>query len=761
MPEHQYGTDQQDTETPAGIVHEPAPGTAHDEPPAAGGARVLDFRPRSVGAASANAGVNADAAGPTIVDGQIVDDTDVQRIPVDPPAGTDVGLPWRRETSRRPIVAPWLRRSDDVRAAARWAAGWVWHATGFHVVRAPFYAARLTARAPHGAAVAVAGAARWAGDAESRPLREQAVRAGEPDQYLRLSKARAERVAARRRLLLAGGLAAAGVGVALWTFAPEWLLAILLVTAVLVLGWVGTPADRPVTGRSVVTHRPTRLTSELVVRALGALGLAEVNKALAKGANGITFPAPITRDGPGWRADVDLPFGVTVTDIIERREKLASGLRRPLGCVWPEPAHDAHAGRLVLWVGDQDMSQAKSRPWPLAAHGEVDLFKAVPFGADQRGRLVSMLLMFSNVLIGAMPRVGKTFALRVLLLAAALDTSAQLRIFELKGTGDLSPLEGCAHHYASGADDGTLEQAMDSLRELYAELNTRAKRINGLPRELCPENKVTPEIAGRRSLGLFPIVLAVDECQEVFSHPDFKDEADRLATAIIKRGPAMGIILLLATQRPDAKSLPTGVSANVGIRFCLRVMGQTENDMVLGTSAYKNGIRATTFTAKDKGIGYLLGSSDEPQIVRSAYLDGPAAEAIAARARALRDAAGTLSGHAAGASSDRDEDRPSRSVLGDVAAVFAPGEDRLWSDVLAARLVEQWPTTYTGTSPATLAAALKPYGLKPTQVWGTDPQTGEGRNRRGYHRDAITSAWETAERRRRAGTDSSPIDDRE
>ncbi|OLM09293.1 TraB protein [Pseudonocardia sp. Ae706_Ps2] len=697
---------------------------------------MLNFRPRT--------------PHPTVVDGEIVDATDIQHIEVDPPPGTDLTLPWRREVSRQPVVEPWLRSREDIAAAARWAAGWAWHATGFHTVRAPLYAARLTARAPQGAVTAIASAARWAGDAQYRPLREQAIRSGESDQYLRLETAHTERVQARHRLLLAGLLGLTGAAAALWTFAPTWLLAVLTVVGLLVLGWVGSPVDKPVTGRSVVTHRPTRLTSDMVVRALGALGLGEVNKALAKGPNGITFPAPITRDGPGWRADVDLPFGVTVTDIIERRDRLASGLRRPLGCVWPEPAHDAHAGRLVLWVGDQDMSQAKPRPWPLAAHGEVDLFKPVPFGADQRGRSVSVLLMFSNVLIGAMPRFGKTFALRVLLLACALDPTAQLRIFELKGTGDLSPMEGCAHRYASGADDTTLEQAMESLREIYTELDRRSKRIRELPRELCPENKVTPQLSARRDLGLFPIVLGLDECQELFSHPDFKDEADRLATGIIKRGPAMGIILILATQRPDAKSLPTGVSANVGTRFCLRVMGQTENDMVLGTSAYKNGIRATTFTQKDKGIGYLVGAGDEAQIVRSAYLDAPAAEAIAARARALREAAGSLSGHALG-ETDEPQARASRSVLGNVAAVFAPGEDRLWSDIIAARLTEQWPTTYLGFSPATLAAALKPYGLKPAQVWGTDPQTGEGRNRRGYHRDAITTAWETAERRRHGG----------
>ncbi len=88
----------------------------------------------------------------------------------------------------------------------------------------------------------------------------------------------------------------------------------------------------------------------MVVRALASLGLAQVNQAVAKGGSGITFPAPITRDGPGWRADVDLPYGVMVTDIMERRDKLASGLRRPLGCVWPEPA-DRRARRPAGAVG--------------------------------------------------------------------------------------------------------------------------------------------------------------------------------------------------------------------------------------------------------------------------------------------------------------------------------------------------------------------------------------------------------------------------
>jgi S-DNA-T family DNA segregation ATPase FtsK/SpoIIIE len=44
--------------------------------------------------------------------------------------------------------------------------------------------------------------------------------------------------------------------------------------------------------------------------------------------------------------------------------------------------------------------------------------------------------------------------------------------------------------------------------------------------------------------------------------------------------------------------------------------------MVLGTSAHKNGIRATTFRHDlDAGIGYLVGGGPAPQVVRTFYLD--------------------------------------------------------------------------------------------------------------------------------------------
>jgi S-DNA-T family DNA segregation ATPase FtsK/SpoIIIE len=379
----------------------------------------------------------------------------------------------------------------------------------------------------------------------------------------------------------------------------------------------------------------------------------------------------------------------------------------------------------------------------------VDLFQPAPFGTDQRGRWVSLTLMFTSAAIGAIPRMGKTFALRELLLIAGLDPRSELHCYDLKGTGDLSPLACLAHRYRAGDDDEDIDYALADMRALRAELRRRAKVIRELPRHQCPENKVTPDLASDRRHGLHPVVIGVDECQIWFEHPTYGKEFEDICTDLVKRGPALGFVLIVATQRPDAKSLPTGISANVSTRFCLKVLGWRENDMVLGTGQHGNGAQATMFAWKDKGIGYLIGEGADARIARTVYLDGPATETIALRARAAREKAGLLTGHAIG--EDGQHDPAQRvNVARDAAGMFTNSEDKLWSEIVLARLTERWPDRYTGWTPTSLAAALKPHGVRPEQVWATDPDTGTERNRRGYTLTALTHAT-TTERNQNEG----------
>ncbi len=687
------------------------------------------------GPPTGTAPLDPDAAEATRV---LVDSPEAQR-PARP------GLSGLRAAQRRPIVPAWARSRAELAEVCHWAVGFAAHTSGYHLARSPVYAGRLAARAPRGSARVLAGWLRWLFDLEGEPVRAATVRAQDADAYLKLARQRDRRVRWRATVsvLLLAALGLVGMVLLL---APPLLRWAALLAMVATFGVAGRPADRPLLDRAVVVPKAPRLTSEMVVRALGVLGLAGINQALGKDPKAVGFVAPIARDGPGWRADIDLPPGVTVGEVADRRDKLASGLGRPLGCVWPEGNAEVHPGRLVLWVGDQDLAKARQPAWPLAKAGATDLFRPWPFGTDQRGRPVPLTLMFASMVIGSIPRMGKTFAMRLVLLACALDVRSELHAYDLKGTGDFSVLEPVAHRYRAGDDEDDLAYALADLRDLGAELRRRAKVVRGLPRDKCPENKVTTELAGMRSLGLHPIVLGVDECQRWFDHPAYGAEVQAICEDLVRRGPALGIVPLFGTQRPDARSLPTGISANAVLRFCLKVMGQTENDMVLGTSAYKNGVRATMFSRADRGIGYLAGEGDDPQIVRSFYVDAPAAERIVARARALRDRAGTLSGHALG--EDPEPADASASLLADVLAVIPASEAKVWNQTVVARLAELRPAAYGGWEAEQLTAALKPYGISTGQVWGTDPATGEGANRRGIDRQAVADAATERERRR-------------
>jgi S-DNA-T family DNA segregation ATPase FtsK/SpoIIIE len=417
--------------------------------------------------------------------------------------------------------------------------------------------------------------------------------------------------------------------------------------------------------------------------------------------------------------------------------------------VWPEAVADEHTGHLVLWVGDQDMSKAKKPVWPLAKSGTTDLFKPVAFGTDQRGRWVEITLMYIAAVIGAIPRMGKTFLLRLLLLIAALDTRAELHTYDLKGTGDLDPVgNAVSYRHRAGDEEEDIEYAVRDLRALREELRRRAKMIRSLPRDICPESKVTSQLADMKHLGLHPIVVGADECQVWFEHDKYGKELEEICTDLVKRGPATGIVLLLATQRPDAKALPTGISANASARFCLKVMGQLENDMVLGTSAYKRGVRATMFSWGDKGIHYFVGEGSDARIVGSVYVDAPAADAIGARARKARELAGTLSGYALGEEPDADAGS-AYDLLRDILAVVAADEPKVWSETVVARLADLREDVYDGWDPEGLAAALKPHGIATIQVGRR--VNGKVVNRRGIDRSHIVTAIAERDGSRDAG----------
>ncbi|GAA2599063.1 FtsK/SpoIIIE domain-containing protein [Dactylosporangium fulvum] len=614
-----------------------------------------------------------------------------------------------RQQQRQPILAEWARSGRAFRAAVRHALKDAGYVAAYHAVRTPKYVGKVLIWAPVGLVRGLGRSLHWASAEEGNwELRQAAANKGDAEVWLKLD-ARRQRQSRWRWWVLGAAAAATTTGAVMLTLGPTWWRYAAVAATLPVLARIGRPADKPLTDRVSHGNRYRKLTAELVRRALTSLQMPAINGPVAKDPNAISFPVEIHRDGPGHLAVVDLPYGVEATEVVARRGKLASAMRLPLDQVWPDVA-PGHTGRLALWVGYEPASVMKQPTWPLLNAGQADVFKSFPFGTTPRLDAVHGTLTSRNWLIGGQPGSGKTFALRLLVLAAALDPRTEIRGYELKGVGDFARIAPVMTEYGNGFDDDTLAACFAFIEWLYEECRRRSQRIAHYAKlGKAPENKVTPELASLKGSGLHPLVAWIDEIQELMTSKYGKD-AGEILEKVIKLGRALGVILLIGTQIPDKDSLPTGITRNVNTRYCLSVADQTANDMILGTSAYKNGYRATVFvpgddnSPNDAGWGILRGFG-APGSVKSYYVNTTDAERIVQRAIAARVKAGTMPNP----EEQTRDTAPVHDLLGDLARVWPDGEKAAWNETLCALLAELRPDVYTGWEAAQLTTALKPH----------------------------------------------------
>jgi S-DNA-T family DNA segregation ATPase FtsK/SpoIIIE len=642
------------------------------------------------------------------------DDFDAERIisrgdrdggPVDPPnerRTVYATVTSRRTANRKPVVPAWMRNNeqrgqfigDGVRLAGHTAA---WHGT-----RLPKHVVKVLIFAVWGVFVGVGRVLYWANDMESFSIRQAAATANKYDEYERASSRRDKRASSRGKRLTPL-VVVLFVGVIYLTF---WASLLVQVSACLVavptLAYIGRPKGKPMFDRVTIGEEFIKLTAQMTRAAIMACQLK------IKDPGDIKFPRDIYRDPPGWTADVLLPPGIIATDVIAQRDRLAAGFRLPKMQVWPAPVDGEHPGRLRVWVADKPVNAMKQPAWPLLKGGRTDYFKPFPYGFDERLRPVSWRLDEKNSLFGGIPGSGKSLAVRVVLLGAILDPLVVPVIFELKGTGDFDMIEPLCPDglYGSGADEQTKQDAYRGLLWLLRQCDERGPLVKEWSRKLHAENKVTREMATKEPR-LRPIVAVFDEVQELFTDKELGKSAIAAMTSVIKRGRALGIHVMPATQRIDAQSIPRGISSNIGIRLALACTSHVEVELILGTGSYARGARCDEFEPgadKDSGWGYRTGLG-RLMPVRAAYVDNAGAEAVARRAIAMRKAAGM-------------EDRPKvrvRSLLEDVRNVWPLGDTGWWlADILAA--LKALDDTYSDMDEAALSAALKAAGMKVEQV---------------------------------------------
>ena len=475
--------------------------------------------------------------------------------------------------------------------------------------------------------------------------------------------------------------------------------------------WLATAAEADVD----VTIDETTIAS-----ALAALRIPQITDYLKQG-TALQYLTTARKDGRGTHAVIRLPAGVTAEKIARRRADLATGLHRLAKEVWPTTGSEA--GILDLWIADKGALSEGAGPYPLLADGLVDVFTGVPFGKTLRGEPIVAPLMERNTLTGGMPGQGKSSAARVIMCGAALDPTAELRIWVPDSNFDFEVFRPRLARYVMGAENEKIAEILEHLRELHAEVQARGEL---LVRYQTPA--VTRELASK-GIGLHPLFCLLEEAHVAIQHSTYGAEIAQLLVDIVRLGRKRAIHVIVSTQAPTKDSMPRDVTRNCSNGIAFAVGDHVANDALLGQGAYAGGHRATELIpGTDKGTAVVKGfSGARSEMVQSYFLDvdknhDQVSPIIARALTAITDTGRPIPG----APSAAPQIGTSRDLLEDLDEVLGT-EAVPTADIppLLARLAPRW-APYRGMTGKALRDQLAELGVKVPSTgnrWPLDPVT--------------------------------------
>jgi DNA segregation ATPase FtsK/SpoIIIE, S-DNA-T family len=312
----------------------------------------------------------------------------------------------------------------------------------------------------------------------------------------------------------------------------------------------------------------------------------------------------------GWRARIGLRRGQTVTDLINRVPALESGLGTRPGAVRVEPDPD-RADRALIRVLDTDPhAHAIPYPPPPADQPPPSITRPVPLGLFEDARPVTVNLCHRHGLLGGVAGGGKSGVLNVILADLVACPDVVLWGIDLKGGMEFRPWASCLNRLAT-----TPQAAADLLTEAVAILEARARQLATNGDRLW---KPTPSMPA--------LVIVIDEYAELAEEsPDAMQHADSIA----RRGRAVAVTLLAATQRPTQKAMGAGaVRSQMDVRLCLRVRERRDVDLILGQGMLAAGWHAHTLDAPGK---FLISTPDHhtPRRARAYLLTDDTVRSVA------------------------------------------------------------------------------------------------------------------------------------
>ena len=281
----------------------------------------------------------------------------------------------------------------------------------------------------------------------------------------------------------------------------------------------------------------------------------------------------------GWRARFRLARGQTIRDVIAKIPAIESGLGTFRGAVRVYPTRDNYANRCELRVLDAD-PHADAIPWPGPSVSSIS--EAIELGPFEDADPCRVSFLRRHVLFGGATGAGKSGGLNVLIGNLSACRDVVLWGIDLKKGMELGPWLPCLDRLATTPDAAQLLLA-DAVAVLEARAAVLAEQGK---RGWVP----APEMPA--------LVIIIDEYAELV---DDAPGAVRHADSIARRGRAVAVSLIAATQRPTQKAMGHGaVRSQMDVRICFRVRERKDVDLILSQGMLAAGWQAHTLDAPGK-----------------------------------------------------------------------------------------------------------------------------------------------------------------
>lgn len=252
------------------------------------------------------------------------------------------------------------------------------------------------------------------------------------------------------------------------------------------------------------------------------------------------------------------------------------------------------------------------------AFGESDSTLTLPLGRDVSGEaLTASLEEMPHLLIAGATGSGKSVGMNVFLTAMLYQNAPHELKFILIDPKrvELMPYNGIPHLLTPVITEA--EKALQALRWAVAEMGRRLHRLSEQgARNIQEYNEKQTEEAN-----LLPrIVIVIDELADLMMR-QYRRDTETMIARIAQMARAVGMHLIIATQRPSVDVITGLIKANIPTRMAFRVVSAVDSRTILDM------IGAEDLLGKGDML-YMTASTPKPVRVQGIYLSTKEVERV-------------------------------------------------------------------------------------------------------------------------------------